>query len=416
MITYKLKPHQKEGVAYLLKHHYAILGDAMGLGKTLQAIELIKQVGEKAIIVCPAFLRETWADEFKKFSDLKTIIAKEYIDTEYDVVITSYSSLSKVERFFGEVNIVVADEVHYLKNLEAKRTDTFHDFLDLYRPSRFIGLSGTAIKNRVPEFFSLLLLCSYNPHNTSGIKIEDKYASYYSFCYKFCHVKKFKIRGRWVTQFEGHKNIEDLKKLLVGKYIRRKASEVLDLPPIIRKDVVLENEYIDHELLQAWNERSNAYATLKKNSAKIKVKHTIKYAESLMDAGEGPLVIFCDHVEPVQEIAETFSHTGRRVGLITGSTNMDVRARLIKKFQAGELDLIAATIGAMSVGVTLTRARNMIFNSLPFVPADLLQAEKRIHRIGQGESCVIHRIFWGKVDAQIGRLITKKLKTLVEVL
>ena len=93
-----------------------------------------------------------------------------------------------------------------------------------------------------------------------------------------------------------------------------------------------------------------------------------------------------------------------------------MRDQYRNRFQEGKLDVIIATIGAMSVGVTLTKSRNMIFNDLPWVPGDIAQAEKRCHRIGQTGIVTIHRMFYGKIDLKIGREITKKLKTIIEVL
>jgi SNF2 family DNA or RNA helicase len=40
----RLYPFQREGVEYALKHHYSINACEMGLGKTVQAIALMKAV------------------------------------------------------------------------------------------------------------------------------------------------------------------------------------------------------------------------------------------------------------------------------------------------------------------------------------------------------------------------------------
>jgi len=300
-------------------------------------------------------------------------------------------------------DIVIADEAHYLKNPDAKRSEAFYNMIGRHDPERVILLTGTPVKNRVQEWWSLLYI------------LKATTLEYYPFCHRFSNVQRFKIAGRNVTKFEGHKNVDDLLKLLKPVYLRRKASEVLDLPPIVRKDIFLEPEYVDAELLAAWNE-GKYFATAKTNNAKIKIPHTIKYARELIDQGEGPLVIFSEHIEPVEDIAGGLHGNGYKVAMVTGKTPVKVRDDIVERFQAGEFDALVATIGSMSVGFTLTRARNMIFNDLPFVPADLLQAEKRIHRIGQNMSCVIHRIFYGKMDAHIGKILNTKLKTLIEVI
>lgn len=409
---YTLKKHQKEGIKYLLENKYAVLADGMGLGKTLQAIEVVKRTGFKAVIVCPAMLRQTWANELVKFSDLKPSIF--YSPTKYEegnVAIISYASAYKFEDLFIQADIVICDEAHFLKNLSAKRTEVAHTFIKRHRPEYLLMLTGTAIKNRVPEIYSLLVLCGYGSHFTGRLNITDKYPNYWSFCRRFCNVSEFNIKGRTITKFEGHRNVDELKTYLEGCYIRRRASEVLDLPPIVRKDIVIDNNHIDHELLQAWNEGKKAYATKKLNSAKIKVKHTVKYVKDLLEQGEGPILIFSDHVWPAEELASSLKGKA-----ITGDTPMKKRDEIVEKFQEGKIQVLAATIGSLSVGVTLTRASNIVFNDLPWVPGDLAQCEKRIHRIGQTKHCTIHRIFWGKVDVKIGKELDKKIETLVEIL
>jgi len=416
VITYDLYPFQEEGVQFLLEHHYALLGDGMGLGKSLQAIEVIKRTGLKALIVCPAFLRGTWAREVVKFSNLTPILFDRDSGVDYDVAIISYSMLKKAKRLFSKAQLVIGDEIHYVKNISAKRTEYFHDLLESNRPERFIGLSGTAIKNRTPEFYSLLALCSYNPKNTSGVNVFDRFPTYWQFCRKFCHVQEFKIHGRKITKFEGHKNIPELKQLMENKYLRRRASQVLDLPTMIRKDILLSPGMIDEAMLDEWNSNRKAFMSRKMNSAKIKAPHTANYCHELLDQGEGPLVVFSEHVEPTQEIGAALRVKKYKVKVVTGATPMQERDCIVQDFQNNKIDVLVATFGALSTGVTLTASRNMVMNDLSFVPADIAQAEKRINRIGQDKSCVVHRIFWGDIDAHIGKQIDKKLQTLVEVL
>ena len=56
-----------------------------------------------------------------------------------------------MEKIFKEVGLIIIDEFHYAKNLEAQRTRYLHEYISKYKPERVIGLTGTAIKNRIPE-------------------------------------------------------------------------------------------------------------------------------------------------------------------------------------------------------------------------------------------------------------------------
>ena len=62
-------PFQLDGVAFLYPRHAAVLGDVMGLGKTMQAITTIRMLlraGEirSVLVICPKPLVTNWQREF----------------------------------------------------------------------------------------------------------------------------------------------------------------------------------------------------------------------------------------------------------------------------------------------------------------------------------------------------------------
>jgi SNF2 family DNA or RNA helicase len=68
----------------------------------------------------------------------------------------------------------------------------------------------------------------------------------------------------------------------------------------------------------------------------------------------------------------------------TGEQSTIERTRMEDKFQAGELDAIVGTIGALKEGITLTRANRGYFLSRDWVPAGNEQPEARYaNRTGQ---------------------------------
>ena len=123
----KVKPYkfQTEGVDYLIDHHYAIIGDEMGLGKSLQGILLSEHLRLKTLVVCPAYLKQTWEKEWQKLvvRDVSLCTCKNKTDIptvpQTEVVIINYAQLKYAEHLFKWAELVIADEVHYLKNIEA---------------------------------------------------------------------------------------------------------------------------------------------------------------------------------------------------------------------------------------------------------------------------------------------------------
>jgi len=411
--------YQKDGVDFILRHHYGIIGDEMGLGKSLQAIALMALSSKKSLVVCPSYLKRNWEFEIQKIApQLSTNVCESKHDfkrNESRVNIVSYSQLKYATEVFTGVRLVVADECHYLKNPEAKRTQLFHDFLERVCPDYGIFLSGTAIKNRVEEYYSILSLCSYNPRRTSGKDVLKDF-SYQRFRDTFQYKEKFKIGRRFCVKYSGIRNRPLLREYLHSKYIRRTADKVLDLPKMYDKEVMVDYSTYSDELRKAWEHQNTSkdhVSSAKKNSAIAKAPFTIEYAKDLKTTLDGPILIFTDHPDAGEIIAEGL---GKKVELIRGKTATKKRYKIVEKFQRCELEYLVCTIGAGSTGFNLTATNHAIFNDESWVPADNWQAKKRIHRIGQRESCIIHKILGSKLDLMISRNLTEKEATLREAL
>lgn len=173
-VDQQLRLYQRIGVAWMY-HLYqhglgGILADEMGLGKTLQALCLLEAIrscgdssngGEPALVVCPASLVENWRREANRFlPSLRVFVhyrEQRLTDRsafgDYDLVITSYSTLIRDQDLFGEVewNCIVADEAQHIKN---RRTQNARALCSLRGNGRFV-LTGTPIENSLADLVSL---------------------------------------------------------------------------------------------------------------------------------------------------------------------------------------------------------------------------------------------------------------------
>jgi len=423
------KPFQKEGIKFALDHHYHINGMEMGLGKTMQAIAVSIIAMHKALIICPSYLKLDWEDEYNFFAKvpLKIFVCMnsrqlENLDPSgYDVVICNYEQLSNknMPTLFKWAYMVVPDEVHYLKNIKATRTKAFHQYLYDYPPERFMGLSGTPITGKVPDWYSLLMLCSYNPKNTSGIGLDK--VSYWDFASKFCFQRKQSIGdGKSTRVFYGLRNEKGLRKLLRGKYIKRLAKDVLDLKEIHEKIVTVCPEK-DDDFKEAYEEfqkteKLSVNASIKKASAIMLAPYTVDMAVSMLENEAGPLVIFSDHVDPVRLIAEGVMRKLKRVVVreIVGGMSINERKQITDAYKRGEVDLLIGTIPAMAVGLTLVTGNIVIFNDLSYNPAQNAQALKRVHRIGQNKPVFVYYITARGICRKIISKLKEKMKVLRE--
>lgn len=439
-------PHQIEGANFALSNFYTMNTDDPGLGKTLQALMAIAKSGKRALVIVPSSLLLNWQEEIKNCTNLLPYIYDHRNPEplwQFDIVLMSYYQLTgpeeaKVkkakkgelppvitsqkdervlpwwERVITEVDFdfIVIDESHNFKNPTAIRTNAALNVVQKVRPKYLLLLTGTPIKNRLPDFYIPLYMLAMGEKVTN--KITNKYKSMFTFCYHFCHLKQ---TGR-KQEFIGMKNVDELKTYLVDRKIGRDKDKVLDLPEYIEKMVTV--DYKEPDLEEAFRQFNAGIVgvdiSVKAESARLKAPFTAEYSLDLLEQGAGPLVIFSDHREPVGIIADKIRAKGYKVAEIMGGTTPAMKQKIKDSFQAGELDVIVGTIGAMSEGITLTRASHMVFNDFPWVPSSLQQAMDRIRRIGQLNRCVYHFVVGAVADKRIFKLIKDKLKVIKAVM
>lgn len=443
--------HQVSGVTFAKKHRYSINCDEPGLGKTLQAVALANALKANTLVICPAYLKLNWSDEINTLcGDQKNVmmfpgsqalhVYRGAEDLE-DFIIINYEQIEHAEYLFKWADLIVVDEAHALKSDTARRSILFDDFLFEAEVPRLLLMTGTPIPNRVEELYALLSYISYDPSIT-GETILDRFPTKESFCEHFSHPKVVQIktrRGRInKIVYEGVKNVEELRAYLKPKMIRRLQKDVLDLPKIVSKEVMVsykENTKLLKEF-ESHNEdtKKDMGSSAKVKSAVVKSKFTAKYAQDLLDSDE-QVVVYSAHRPSATIIADELRAkfaTRRRashpedknpeawaktqVAYIDGSTPIKERDRIKKAFQAGEIQAISATIGAASTGITLHAACHLIFNDLDWSPGNNDQALRRIYRIGQKRVCFIHYIYGSPQDRYLGRKLADKMETINAVL
>jgi SNF2 family DNA or RNA helicase len=415
-----IKEYQSRAISYALENPYCIIALDPGLGKSLVAIEVRKKLKCRCLVVCPSYLILNWEKEILKWDNTKKILkfksGKELripdSDTEY--VITSYDLIQKAEYLVEWAELVALDEGHSIKSMKAKRTTFVHKSIYENSTKRVLILTGTPIKNRVQEFYSLLALCFYNP-SVADSRFLELFPSEIDFADHFSYREEYTItvRNRMVNlmKWRGLKNVEELRKWLEGKYFRVRSADVLDLPPLTYKSTLI-SDTPDEALLESFNEHfgldgsGDINPTAKAEAALEKVPFTIKYAENLLEEVEC-LLVYTDHVASAEALAR-----GLGVTAITGKIPANTRSVMADAFQAGQGKILVATIGSMKEGKDLFRASHIIFNDLPWVPGDLKQVIYRIQRIGQTSPCTVHKILGSPQDEYIADALQEKIEVI----
>jgi len=145
-------------------------------------------------------------------------------------------------------------------------------------------------------------------------------------------------------------------------------------------------------------------------TAVAKVPHVIEYVDTIlanMDERNRKVVVFAHHHDVIDKLAE---HYGDRAVVLTGQTSMADRQRAVDRFQKdSNVEVFIGSITAAGVGLTLTAANQVVFAEIDWVPANMTQAEDRLHRIGQESSVnVYHLVLEGSIDARMVQVLLDK--------
>lgn len=409
---------QKKTIQFCIRNKYAIMASEMGAGKTGCALGVWEEVGGRLLVVCPSYLIFNWIDEIRKWLGEKIIITAitegkhlyDLIDTDICIVSYDIAARPQAECLYEWATMVVADECHALKEISAKRSEAFHKNIYENSIERLYLLSGTPIKNRVMEYYSLLALMNYRPGDKPPTDFLDKYENQFVFADKFSYRDSYQtpvwskgeIKIVTVIKWSGLRNVKELKTYLKGFYIRGVAA---DLPRLNFKDILVSNTK-DKELLADFNifcgENTSVAPQSKVEAAVRTAPFTINYVQDLLNKVDSVLV-YSDQVDSCEMMAQKF-----QVPSLTGKIPPKKRALLAKRFQNGEGQILCATIAALSSGVTLTRSANLVINDPPWVPGDLDQTLKRIHRKTQTRPCWIHKIHGSPQSKYIYNVLEEK--------
>ena len=156
-------------------------------------------------------------------------------------------------------------------------------------------------------------------------------------------------------------------------------------------------------------DRARLLAALSKarlQMATAKVSATVDLVEGAVAQGE-KVIVFTGFDAPAQAIAE---HFGEHTVLLAGKTPARSRQRLVDRFQTDDdVRVFVANIVAGGVGITLTAARQVVFNDLDWVPANHRQAEDRAYRIGQtGTVTASYLVAEGTIDEFVRSVLMAK--------
>jgi SNF2 family DNA or RNA helicase len=427
---------QAEDVEKLGAHPCRLIGSEMGTGKTYEGVALDDVAGSsKTLVVAPLSVLPVWDEHFKALSGREgVVIDPKDRDRSFELFKKSDSGLFMVHwdvlRLMPELRTVnwdhiIGDEVHRAQNRKAQQTQA----LKKIKTKNKTGLSGTPLTNRPDQFWSSL-----------NWLYPDRFSSYWRF-YKQ-HVDFEIVYPQGYHKIAGPKDEDVLLDSIDPFYVRHLKREEccphhphgvqpqlpekyyteqwVDLHPKQRRayrdmerdmlawvgeqeDTPLVASVVVAKLVRlaqfavAYMEYSNDRWTLGEPSAKLDALMDI-----LEDNPNKQFVIFSQFKTAIKLLERRLAKAGISYVTLTGDTPQPDRGPFVQRFQNGRARVFAGTIQAGGVGITLHAASTAIFLDRTWSPAVNVQAEDRLHRIGQKDAVQIIDLM-AKSTVDLGR-------------
>lgn len=403
--VYTLRPYQIEGAVFLAEHKRAVLADAPGLGKTLQAATAARPYGQ-TLIVCPTYLIEQWAD----------VLREQWPDDEIAVAsgppLRRIKALDKTPNakwyimntealrtyYPPDVQTVIFDEMHYLRNREAEMSKNAVKLAYRSTVERVYGLTATPVYKDTSNLYHLLHILD-----------KDRWKAYWDFVDMFCNVIHTGF-GERVVSTKNRKLLE----WWCDKYMfgRTYADVEMQLPDLIEKPVLLEETA---EFYKRYNRLRDNYiiddiplesaaAVLHELRRMTVTTEKIKAIKSLVDdvPEDKPVLIFCWYNSTAEALGKVFG-----VEPLTGAVAPNERAA-----KALSTRVRVAGLAALSEGVDLSDARTIIIVEYDYTPGRMYQAISRVRRYSEDHSPIVlysvrtkktvDQIVYDAVQARVG--------------
>jgi SNF2 family DNA or RNA helicase len=467
--TIKELPHQIDVAQRVLRRPMggrAILADEVGLGKTIEAGIILKELtvrglARRVLILTPAALVEQWRAELEsKFFEAFDTPATPRDWRRVQRAVVSYdraiSARHAKEILRHRWDLVIVDEAHKAKNHRAAR----YRFLQQLERNYILLLTATPLQNNLRELYNLVTLIRPGQLGTWAE-------------FRRLHVARGDGRGI--------KDPEALKALTGEVMIRTRRSSVahaLDLPPRrpshppvrfmpaeakLYRDTVafLRDLYRDGFIQRSDEEEAQDRARRARRTGKgifqlelvrlcqrlcssaraladsldtlatgelvtreyrAKARALARAArrvtrhgklvalEQVLDEHEGRVIVFSEHLPTLALIADRVKKLNRTPIVYEGALSTRERTKRLTAFREDERAVLVAT-RAGTEGLNLQFCNVLVNYELPWNPMVVEQRIGRIHRIGQTrEAHIINLAAEGTVEEHVLRLLDQKIR------
>lgn len=365
-----LRAYQADGASWLAwmcrTTGAALLADEMGIGKSAQALRALDALGSGTVlIVCPAVVKRHWQGQIAKWCKAPLHLRA--------FVVMSYEGFAKAhkQRSLPAVTFAIFDEIHYASNAKAQRSKALREWRAANPHVATIGLSGTPMTTRPRDLWHVL-----------DLLWPGRFGKEFEFQKRYCsgHFEEIAKIEKHVWVADGASRTDELAVRLATVMLRRtKISVGLELPP--RQRVVVEVDLpakAAKDLARAsaaidWNRPNGAtVSSLLSDVEAYKIDAAEALTKDAIANGSRPLIL-TTRKATAAALATRFA-----CPCVTGETPAEQRQALLADAPCG-----VATMYSVTTGIDLVGYDVVIFTGLDWIPSTMLQAEARVHRLGQ---------------------------------
>ncbi|XP_057443109.1 uncharacterized protein LOC130734619 isoform X2 [Lotus japonicus] len=424
-----LLPFQMDGLRFALRRGgRCLIADDMGLGKTLQAIAIAGCFRDEGpiLVVCPAVLRYSWAEELERWlplflpADIHLVFGHQdnpvHLKRCPRVVVISYTMLHRLRKSMLEREwaLLIVDESHHVRcTQKASEPEEIKAVLDVAsKVRRIILLSGTPSLSRPYDIYHQINML------WPGLLGKNKY----EFAKTYCDLKYMKgVQGKYFANYSKGVRLEELNVLLKQTVMIRRLKEhvMLQLPPkrrqiirllLKRSDLVAAKTAVGPLKIDA-SENANEDMPLenfdepdgKLSYQELGIAKLSGFCEwlslhPLIEGSENAskMLIFAHHHKVLDGVQEFICEKGISFVRIDGNTLARDRQSAVVSFRSSpEVKIAIIGILAAGFGLDFSIAQDVVFLELPQCPTVMLQAEDRAHRRGQTNAVNVY-IFCAK--------------------
>lgn len=395
------------------------------------------------LCIVPSCVLWNWATEIERWSpwripavvgasrDAHRIRTNECVVTTHSLLLREPVLQAIVSQ---DWDVCLVDESHFFRGRTAVRTANLWGIGEIGGvpvsnvTERMWVLSGTPMPNDPSDLWTMC-------HGMQPAEFPESFADFRA---EYC-VTGWKPYGDGVKVL-GSRNVPALRERLKPWCLRRRKDDVLSLPPVryetialrpdkLPRDIPLVAQELDPATLLALTEigeaeagfealgKRKAFAAFRRLCGLAKAEATAKLVDFELGADLlDKVVLFAHHTDVVNALASTLERHG--VVTITGATTAKAREKAVRAFQHNSaVRVIVCNILAGGTGTTLTKAANVLFVEMSYVPGENSQAADRIRRIGQTRDCRVRFVsLAGTLDESLVRVLLRKSQMIHEVI